>query len=77
MELPLYGGVRPFSVHICCATGRDDWAHTIEDVKGSIAQQVAGALKTHEVLLSTKDRVVLSNISVDPKPLSKDYSGIE
>lgn len=77
MDLPLYGGVAPLSVHICCCTGKTDWTHTIEDEVDSAARRIAQQVKLHSGRLVGQDRVVLSNISVDPIQKTKNYTGTE
>lgn len=77
MTLPLYGGVAPLSIHICCCTGRTDWKHTIEDEEGSDAHRIGRSLQSYETALQGRDRIVLSNVSIETQDKSKDYTGTE
>lgn len=66
-DVDLYGNVKPFEVHLCIATGKHDWRHTIEE------EPQSGALAIHETLqantgpLSAKERIVVTNTSLEPE----------
>lgn len=77
MEMPLYGGVMPFSVHLGCLTGKSDWVHDVTAEENSPAARVASVLALHVNELEKQDRVVLSNISVEASTRTKHNTGTE
>ncbi|ORY74859.1 Sucraseferredoxin-like protein [Protomyces lactucae-debilis] len=71
------GSVKPLSVHICIATERHDWPHTIEDEEGSLAQAIGKAGLAMLSELQKIDRVVLSNVSLPLPNRTNAYTGYE
>jgi hypothetical protein len=76
-ETPMRGSVKPFSVHLCIATERHDWPHTIEEEDGSFAQAVGQAIQGMSKKLESVQRVVLSNTSLPVPHRSKTYTGYD
>lgn len=65
-QLDLYGTVQPFRTHICIATDRMDWVHSIEEVPG-VAQLLATTLDKRRQALEEQavaERIVLTNSSM-------------
>ena len=69
-DLPLAGSVKPYGRHLLISTGRTDWAHSIDEEEGSIAQGIHRGLYDKNFGGRKRDgeeRIVLSNTSFAPR----------
>lgn len=68
-DLPLIGSVKPYGRHILISTGKKDWAHSIDEEDGSVAQGIFRSLYEKNYGGRKRDgesRIVLSNTSFAP-----------
>jgi len=78
-ELPLAGTVKPYGRHLLISTGRIDWAHSIDEEEGSLAQGIFRGLYEKKYggrKREGEQRIVLSNTSFPPRKIGSPESEV-
>jgi len=78
-ELPLAGSVKPYGRHLLISTGRTDWAHSIDEEEGSLAQGIFRGLYDKKYggrKRVEEQRIVLSNTSFPPRKIGSPESEV-
>ena len=74
-ETPLWGTVKPWRVHVLCATGKTDWVHSVTDEKGTLACAIDQSKSSWVDTVTDRANVVISNASISPPDEYFEFDG--